>query len=75
MKTLENPNTSCECSFNIFFETYEKYFPKVKIEIKTKTIHNPWITRGITKSSKKKQKLYERFLKERTAQNEQKYKN
>ena len=31
--------------------------------------------KGITKSSKKKQKLYERFLKKRTPQNEQKYKN
>ena len=40
-----------------------------------KTIQNPWITKGITKSSKKKQKLYARFLKQRTPQNEQKYKN
>ena len=40
-----------------------------------------WITKtlglqkGITKTSKKKQKLYERFLKKGTSQNEQKYKN
>ena len=44
-------------------------------KIKAKTIQNPWITKGITKSSKKKQKFYERFLKKRTPQNEQKYKN
>ena len=58
-----------------FFGTYDKYFPKVEIKIKAKTIQNPWITKGITKSSKKKQKLYETFLKKRTPQNEQKYKN
>ena len=33
------------------------------------------ITKSIRKSSKKKQKLYERFLKKRTPQNEQQYKN
>ena len=59
----------------MFFKTYGKYFPKVRIKIKAKTIQNPWITKGITKSSKKKQKLYERFLKKRTTENEQKYKN
>ena len=42
--------------------------------MKAKTIQNPWITKSITKSSKKKQRLYERFLKKSTPQNEQKYK-
>ena len=61
-KTLDNPNTACESFFDVFFETYDKLFPKVRIKIQTKTIHNPWIARGITKSSKKKKRLYERFL-------------
>ena len=74
-ETLDNPNTAYESFFDKFFKTYDKYFPKVRIKIKAKTIQNPWITKGITKSSKKKQKLYERFLKKRTPQNEQKYKN
>ena len=38
--------------------------------MKPKTIQNPWITKGIRKSSKKKKKLYKR-----TPQNEQQYKN
>ena len=75
IKTLGNPNTAYGSFFNIFFKTYDKYFPKVRIEIKTKTLQSPWITKGITKYSKKKQKLYERFLKKHTPQNEQKYKN
>ena len=55
IKTLDNPSTAYESFFHIFFKTYDKYFPKVKIKIKAKTIQNSWITKGITKSSKKKQ--------------------
>ena len=46
----------------------------VKIKTKAKTIQNPWLTKGIAKSFKKEQKLYEWFLKRCTPQNEQKYK-
>ena len=34
-----------------------------KIKIKTKDLESPWITKGIKKSSKKKQRLYSIFLK------------
>ena len=66
IKTLGNPNTAYQSFFDIFFKTYDKYFPKVRIKIRAKTIQNPWITKGITKSSKEKEKLYEWFLKKRT---------
>ena len=33
-----------------------------------------WITKGIAKLSKKKQRLYEKFLQNRTPQNEETYK-
>ena len=35
---------------------------------------SPWITKGIKKSSKRKQKWYEKFLKKRNAFNENAYK-
>ena len=75
IKTLDNPNTAYRNFFNIFSKTYNKYFPKVRIKTQAKTIQNPWITKGITKTSKKKQKLYEWFFKKRSPQNEQKYKH
>ena len=75
MNKVKLTNIAYESSFDIFFNTYDKYFPKVRIKIKAETIQNPWITKGITKSSKKKQKVYERFLKKRIPENEQKYKN
>ena len=37
-----------------------------------KLLKNPWVTKDITKSSNQKQKLYERFLKTGTPQNDQK---
>ena len=42
-------------------------FPKKIIRVKPKNLMNPWVTKRITKSSKKKQKLYEKI---RTPENE-----
>ena len=42
------------------------YFPKLLVRLKTKFIQSPWITKKIAKSSKRKEKLYEKFLKHRT---------
>ena len=50
---------------------YEEYFPIRKIKIKPKRAR---ITNGIAKSSKQKQKLYEKFSKHRPLINEANYK-
>ena len=52
-----------------------KSFPKSEVKVKFQSDQSPWITKGIAKSSKKKQRLYEKFLKNRTPQNEETYKN
>ena len=70
IKALDNPNIVHEGFFDLFFKAYGRYFPKVRIKIKAKTIQNPCITKGFAKSSKKNQKLYERFLNKRTSENE-----
>ena len=54
---------------------YDKYFPKQNIRIHKKDLQNPWITRGIRKSSKRKQKLYVKVLKNRNRKSELEYKN
>ena len=51
------------------------YFPKVLVRLKRKHIQKPWITKGIDKSSKRKQKLYEKFLKHQTRGSELAYKS
>ena len=54
---------------------YDDCFPIKVIEIKTKNLLSPWITKGIKKSSKRKQKLYEKFLKKKSPKNEKEYKD
>ena len=61
---------------DIFILLYEKHFPLKTQEIKIKHLQTPWFTKGMKKSSKKKQKLYIKFLKGKIPESEYKdYKN
>ena len=44
------------------------------MSVKRKTLQNPWMTKGLLKSSKRKQKLHNFFFKKRNPQNESIYK-
>ena len=44
-------------------------------EVKMKTVLSPWISKGIQKSSKKKEKLSENFLKKQPYHSEKKQTN
>ena len=57
-----------------FIEIYDKPLPKTEVKVKFKSDQRPWITKRIAKSSKKKQKLYKKVLKNRTPKNEETYK-
>ena len=59
----------------IRFMIYDGCFPKTKFKIKSNNKANPWVKKGIAKSSKRKQKLYEKFLKICSIQNEKIYKD
>ena len=54
---------------------YEECFPKKKIKLKPQKYNNPWITKEIKKSSKRKQILYEKFTKNRNEKNYNLYKS
>ena len=58
----------------IFSDLYDVAFRKKEIEIKSKYLNTPWITKEIRKSSKPKQRLYERYLKIRSKEDEKTYK-
>ena len=60
--------------FTIIDSIYGAYFPVAKIRLKQKKHFIPWITRAIKKSSKRKQKLYKKFLKHKTILNKEKHK-
>ena len=71
---INSPNEAYNSFIQKFLIVYEEAFPKVKTKIKIKSLLSPWITRGLLKSSKKKQKLYDKFLKNKTYSNEMNYK-
>ena len=76
VKGLDNPNESYVKFIEIIMQIYDDYrFPKTKFKIKSNNKANPWITKGIAKSSKHKQKLYEKLLKTISIQNEKIYKD
>ena len=59
-------NSKYETFFKIFSELYERHFPLKDFQIKVKDLHAPWISKGLKKLSKEKQKLYIKFLKDKS---------
>ena len=51
LKNCDDLNEAYKQFFNIFNSTYDIYFPKVFVRLKTKHIQSLWITKGIAKSS------------------------
>jgi hypothetical protein len=74
-----NFNDNASQIYNKFFETfylvYDANFPVCEKLISHKSINSPWITKGLKKSSKIKQKLYIKYLKTKSSANEKIYKN
>ena len=54
---------------------YHSFFPEEKIKVKINIFKVLWITKEIERSSKRKQHLYEKFLRKRNRRNEFEYKN
>ena len=69
-----SPNNTYNEFLRIFLDLYNEAFLKQKIKIKRKSFNSPWMTKGLVKSSKKKQRLYENFLKNRDPEKELNYK-
>ena len=76
--TLSNPNQAYSYFLRIFSAIYDHAFPVKEMKIKRKVLLNPWMSKGLQKSSRKKtkkNKLYDKFLKNRTDQNKKRYKD
>ena len=69
-----SPKNAYNEFLRIFLSLYNEAFPKQKIKIKRKSFNSPWMTKGLVKSSKKKQRMYEHFLKNRNPEKELNYK-
>ena len=73
---LENKNV--DDSMNTFYHTivnaYNKSFPRVKLSRK-RAKDKPWVTAGLKKSIKEKQKLFRIYKFNHSVENERKYNN
>ena len=56
-------------------DIYNVNFPIREYILKNKDIKSPWISKGLKKSSKTKQRLYIKFIETKTLEDESKYKN
>ena len=68
--TKNDPTESYTAFFKDFFELYDKFFPMKKY----KRSNNLWISKGLKKSSKTKEVLYRKFIKNPSEKNERDYK-
>ena len=74
LKRSNDSNLAYNDFLDNFTSLYGDCFPRAKIKVKAQNSFGPRITKGIAKSSKKKQKLYEKYLKNRNPQNLATYK-
>ena len=61
--SISNPNDAYEYFLKVSSAIYNLAFPLKTFSVKRKTLQNPWMTKDLLKSSKRKQKLYEKFMK------------
>ncbi len=70
-------NQSADQSYDMFINKftvlYDKHFPKVKKKINKRKESKPWITAGIIKSIKTRNKLYIKFIKHPNDENKRNY--
>ena len=74
LKTSNKKNLAYNEFLDTFTSIYDDCFPRIKIKVKARNPFRPWITKSIAKSSKKKQKIYKKYLKNRNPQNLATYK-
>ena len=63
--TLCNPNQAYSYFLRTFSDIYDHAFPLKEMKIKRKTHLNPSMRKGLQTSSKRKQKLHDRFKKKK----------
>ena len=74
LKTSNDSNLAYKELLDTFTSLYDDCFPRMKIKVKAQNSFRSWIVKSIAKSSKKKQKMYEKYLKKRNPLNLATYK-
>jgi hypothetical protein len=71
---VHEPKLAYSSFLNKFNDTYNSCFPLKKIKNKRPTVKKPWLSKGLLKSIKQKNRLYKRYLNSPSSDNLVKYK-
>ncbi|XP_065667836.1 uncharacterized protein LOC136088102 [Hydra vulgaris] len=75
LESLNDANSMFNNFHHNFSNLYEKHFPETEVKIKVKTLNSPWFSKGLKKASKRKHRLYNRYLKNKCVKTKAEYKN
>ena len=75
MPGLNDPSRAYELFVGKYTTIYDKCFPLRKMKAKRFNLRKPWFTKGLAKSIRKKNMLYQSFLNNPNSSNENAYKS
>ena len=70
----DDPNISYKIFLSKYTEIYNLSFPLRKVKANKNSISKPWLSKGLLKSVKLKNRLYKKYLSNPTIENEMTYK-
>ena len=74
IEIYKNRDEAYKIFLHKFLASYDGSLPKKKMKVKIKDLQSSWTTKGFKKSSKRKERLYKKFLQKRNRKNELEYK-
>lgn len=74
LRGYNDPSQAYDSFLKEYTAIYNLCFPLKKQKARKCTVNKPWLSKGLLKSIGKKNKLYRRYLRNPSPQNEQKYK-
>ncbi|XP_065642827.1 uncharacterized protein LOC136074439 [Hydra vulgaris] len=75
LESLNDANSMFNNFHHNFLNLHEKHFPETEVKIKVKTLNSLWFSKGLKKASKRKHRLYDRYLKNKCVKTKAEYKN
>ena len=69
-----DPLLAYDSFFNKYCETYNNCFPLKRVRKRKYALTKPWLSKGLLKSIRQKNRLYKRYLNSPSSENELSYK-
>ena len=73
--TFDDPNNAYNSFFKQYSTAYDSCFPLKKTKVSNYRLSKPWLSKGLLKSIRTKNKLYRQYLTNQSSHHETRYKN